>query len=102
MVVPVFEGSGTRYKILEAFAAKVPVISTAIGAQGLQVKHGEHLLIAESAAEFVDAMEQLCTDERLVNKLSERALALVKERYSWNVTARSIEKAINELGPMSS
>jgi glycosyltransferase involved in cell wall biosynthesis len=102
MVVPLFEGGGTRYKILEAFAAKVPVISTAMGAQGLQVKPGEHLLIAESAAEFVDAMKQLWTDQRLVNKLTEKGLALVKENYSWDVTARTIKKAINELGPMSS
>lgn len=102
MVVPLFEGGGTRYKILEAFAAKIPVISTAIGAQGLQVKDGEHLLIAETAAEFAGALEQVWTDQRLVNKLTESALTLVKEHYSWDVTARAIEAAINELGSMSS
>ena len=102
MVVPLFEGGGTRYKILEAFAAKVPVISTAIGAEGLQVNNGEHLLIAENAAEFVVALEQVWMDRGLVNKLTENALTLVKEHYSWDATDKAIEVAINELGSMSS
>jgi glycosyltransferase involved in cell wall biosynthesis len=102
MVVPLLEGSGTRFKILEAFAAKVPVISTAKGAQGLQVKDGHHLLIAETAGEFIAAVKELWTDERLVKKLTEGALQLVKEHYSWRVASRSIEKAIHELGEMRS
>ena len=101
MVVPLFEGGGTRYKILEAFVAKVPVISTAIGVQGLHVKDGKHLLIAQTAAEFAGALEKVWTDQGLVNKLTENALTLVKERYSWDVTARAIETAINELGLIS-
>jgi glycosyltransferase involved in cell wall biosynthesis len=101
-VVPLFEGSGTRYKILEAFAAKVPVISTAKGAQGLEVRNGEHLLIAETAAEFAEAVEKLWVNECLASKLTERALSLVKERYSWGVINGSIENAIHELGLRSS
>jgi glycosyltransferase involved in cell wall biosynthesis len=102
MIVPLFEGSGTRYKILEAFAAKVPVISTAQGAQGLEVEDGKYLLIAESAGEFADAAKRLWADKRLAHELTESALALVKERYSWQAVSRSIEKAVNELTTTSS
>jgi glycosyltransferase involved in cell wall biosynthesis len=98
MVVPLTEGGGTRYKILEAFAARVPVVSTAVGAQGLKVKDGEHLLIAERVGDFATAIEQIVTDARLANRLTERAFELIKERYSWEFTTRSIERAIAALG----
>ncbi|MGB7951906.1 MAG: glycosyltransferase, partial [Candidatus Binatia bacterium] len=96
--VPVTEGGGTRYKILEAFAARVPVVSTAVGAQGLKVKDGEHLLIAESAGDFATAIERIVADVRLATRLTERAFELIKEQYSWEFTTRSIERAIAALG----
>ena len=97
MVVPLFEGGGTRFKILEAFAAAVPVISTAKGAEGLHVKHGTHLLLAERPGEFVDAVKRLWADERLSSRLVANARALMKRRYSWDVASRRIDKAVGEL-----
>jgi glycosyltransferase involved in cell wall biosynthesis len=98
MVVPLFEASGTRYKILEAFAAKLPVISTRQGAEGLEVQDGKHLLIAEGAAEFASAVKQLAADEELANRLRENAFELIKENYSWKVIRGHIQKAVHELG----
>ncbi len=97
MVVPVFRGSGTRFKILEAFAANVPVISTTKGAEGLDVEDRSHLLIAEDADEFVDAVQQLRADEHLVKMLTANGLELITQLYSWDVTSARIGKAINEL-----
>ena len=51
-VVPLLSGSGTRLKILEAWAAAVPVVSTALGAEGLPVRDGENVLVADSAESF--------------------------------------------------
>ena len=51
-VVPLLAGSGTRLKILEAWSAGVPVVSTTIGAEGLPVRDGEHLLLADGAGAF--------------------------------------------------
>jgi glycosyltransferase involved in cell wall biosynthesis len=97
MVVPLFQGSGTRFKILEAFAAQVPVVSTAQGAEGLHTTEGTHLLIAESAEEFVAAIQRLWVDESLAKMLTANGLELVKQHYCWKATTLQIKKAINEL-----
>ena len=97
MVVPLFQGGGTRFKILEAFASNLPVVSTAKGAEGLEVKDGTHLLIAETAEEFVSCLWLLWTNEGLAKHLAANALNLVKECYSWDVTSRCIAKAVSEL-----
>jgi glycosyltransferase involved in cell wall biosynthesis len=55
-VVPLLSGSGTRYKIVEAWAAGVPVVSTTLGAEGLPVRHGENVILADNAAEFASAL----------------------------------------------
>ena len=54
--MPLFDGSGTRLKALEAFATGVPVVSTAKGLEGLSVTAGQHYLRAEDPGEFVDAL----------------------------------------------
>ena len=97
MVVPLFQGSGTRFKILEAFASKTPVISTATGAEGLCVKPEVHLLIAASAPEFVAGLQQLWLDKSLAGRLTENAYRLVKRSYSWEAARRKIGKAAQEL-----
>jgi glycosyltransferase involved in cell wall biosynthesis len=97
MIVPLFQGSGTRFKILEAFAMRVPVISTAKGAEGLGVENERHLLIAESAPEFVECLERLWTNENLAEKLKIHALDLLSRRYSWTATGREIRSAIDEI-----
>lgn len=97
MVVPVFQGGGTRLKILEAFASNLPVISTAKGAEGLDVKDGTHLLMAENAEDFVNAVQKLWTDERLAKHLAANGLELVKQNYSWKVIGQRIDTAVHEL-----
>jgi glycosyltransferase involved in cell wall biosynthesis len=97
MVVPLFQGSGTRFKILEAWAARVPVISTAKGAEGLDVKNERHLLFAETASEFLECLRRLWTDKPLGEKLTMNGLELVKRDYSWRATSRRISLAVNGL-----
>jgi polysaccharide biosynthesis protein PslH len=97
LVVPLFEGSGTRLKILEALAANVPVVSTAKGAEGLQLENGRHLLIAETADEFVDAVQRIWADKPLKNRLAENGRDLIKQRYSWSVAERKIRRALEDL-----
>jgi len=97
MVVPLFEGSGTRFKILEAFAAGVPLVSTAKGAEGLAVRDGVHLLLAERADEFIDAIQRLWADDNLAKRLTGNGRKLVEQEYSWGVTGQRITQAINEL-----
>jgi len=73
VVVPLRFGSGTRVKIIEAFAHRVPVVSTPLGAEGLGVEDGRHLLLAGSASALASACARLLTDLPLRRRLVEAA-----------------------------
>jgi glycosyltransferase involved in cell wall biosynthesis len=83
-VVPLRAGSGTRLKILESMALGRPVVSTTVGCAGLDVVNGEHLLIADTAAEFAEATVRLLTDRALRSRIAASARALVARRYDWD------------------
>jgi glycosyltransferase involved in cell wall biosynthesis len=82
-VVPIHAGGGTRLKILEAMAMGVPVVSTTIGCEGLDVMPGEELLVADAPEDFARAVLRLLEDPSLGRKLADRALAKVRARYRW-------------------
>lgn len=92
-VVPLFTGSGTRLKILEAWAAGSAVVSTPLGAAGLDCKAGTHLEIAEQASEFAQSVLDLLDDERRRSRLVLSARALLESRYTWP----SAHKVLSEL-----
>jgi glycosyltransferase involved in cell wall biosynthesis len=98
VLVPLFQGSGTRFKILEALAARVPVITTPVGADGLEVEHGKHVLIADTAGEFVAAIERLWTEPHLVERLRRQGHELVTRQYSWDAAHRRIAGALEDFG----
>jgi len=86
-VVPLRVGGGTRLKIYEAMAAGVPVVSTAIGAEGLPLRHGEHLLIADTEKEQVSAICALIGDPARAAELAANALRHVRQHCSWDAAA---------------
>jgi glycosyltransferase involved in cell wall biosynthesis len=88
-VVPLRIGGGTRLKIYELMASGVPVVSTTIGAEGLPIRHGEHLLIADTAAEQVSAICALLADQARGEVLAVNALRHVQEHCSWDAVAES-------------
>ena len=90
-VIPLHVGSGTRIKAFEAMAMGRPVVSTTIGVEGLDVRPGEHLLIADDAAGFADAIVRLLGDEAFRQRLSQGARVLLEERFSWAQVARQFE-----------
>jgi glycosyltransferase involved in cell wall biosynthesis len=92
-VVPLLSGSGTRFKILEAWAAARAVVSTSLGAEGLGAKHDEHLLIADSPTAFVDATLRLLDDPALSTRLGEAGHELFLNRFTWPVAWRALESA---------
>jgi glycosyltransferase involved in cell wall biosynthesis len=79
-VVPILAGSGTRVKIIEAWAAGVPVISTSIGAEGLPA---HAMLIADDADEFARAVHSVLDSEQLGNRLGDAGRRLYEERFTW-------------------
>lgn len=82
-VAPLRQGGGTRLKVLEAMALGTPVISTSKGVEGLKVKADEHVLIADNAEDFANAIMYLTTNTDLRTGLVSRARALVEQHYDW-------------------
>jgi polysaccharide biosynthesis protein PslH len=91
-LAPIRQGGGTRLKILESMSLGTPVVSTSKGAEGLDVKHEHHLLIADDPEEFAGAVIRLLSDLELRTRLSENGLQLVREKYNW---ATNIVKFLN-------
>ncbi len=83
-IVPGHLGGGTRLKILEAMALRTPVVSTTKGAEGLNVRNGEHLIVADVSKQFADAVVKLMTNKVLREDLTENAYALVTKSYNWD------------------
>jgi len=96
-VVPLRIGGGTRLKIFEAMAAGRAVVSTRIGAEGLPTEHGRHLLLADEAASFADAVVTLLRDPEARRAIAREARALVVERYDWSAAADCLERALEHL-----
>ncbi len=82
-VAPIFRGSGTRLKILEYMAAGLPVVTTRKGAEGLNLEGEKHVLYAETAAEFQEALLRLFCDSSLSESLSAQAATLVRSKFDW-------------------
>lgn len=99
MVSPIMQGSGTRLKILEAFAAGCPVISTAKGAEGIATNPGENIILAESNADFIAAIARLSADPAARRALGEAAYHTACAHYSWGAAAGRVHSALAGLGP---
>jgi len=88
-VVPLRVGGGTRLKIYEAMAAGAPVVSTTIGAEGLPLRDGEHLLIADTPIAQIEAVVSLLANRDRAAALAANAKKFVSEHCSWDAVAES-------------
>ena len=93
-VIPLMEGSGTRLKIIEAFASKLPVVSTPKGVEGLEVEHGIHALIAEVPDGIASHVSRLIEQPTLRSEMAEEAYELMKQSYSWQSVQGTITGAM--------
>jgi glycosyltransferase involved in cell wall biosynthesis len=92
--VPLREGGGTRFKVLEALAAGVPVVSTAKGVEGLELSPGEDYLPAETTDEFVEAISGLAGDGSMRRAFAERGRTTVERRFSFEVAREAVRGAL--------
>ena len=83
VVVPVRSGAGTRLKILEAMAMKRAVVSTALGAEGLDVVHGKHLLLGDTPAALASHIASLIETPALRDRIAGAGRELVQAKYEW-------------------
>ena len=91
MVVPVRAGSGMRVRILEALARGVPVVTTTMGAEGIEVRDGEHLLLADTPDAFAAAVTRLLADPALRRSLAGNGRRLVEQQYDWQVALPALD-----------
>jgi glycosyltransferase involved in cell wall biosynthesis len=97
VVVPLRIGGGTRLKIVEAMAKSKAIVSTRIGAEGIDVTHGQNALLADSPADFADQVVRALTQPELAQKLGEQARILAEERYAWTAVVGELVRFYEQL-----
>lgn len=97
LVVPLRFGGGTRLKILEAFARGVPVVTTSIGCEGINVVHGRDAIVADDPATLARWIDRLLNDEPLCRSLAENGRRLAERAYDWEIVGESLEAALRPL-----
>lgn len=90
-IIPLFSGSGIRIKLLEMLAYGKAVVSTSIGAEGIEVEDRRNILLGDTPEEFARAILALLRDASLRRNIQRNAEALVRERYSWPAVAQQFE-----------
>jgi glycosyltransferase involved in cell wall biosynthesis len=91
VVVPLRLGGGTRLKIVEAMAMGKAIVSTPLGAEGIEAIPGRDLLIEDQPEAFADAVSRLLGDPELAARIGQSARSLAVERYSWSEAAQALE-----------
>jgi polysaccharide biosynthesis protein PslH len=93
VIVPIRSGGGTRIKILEAFSYGLPVISTTIGAEGLDVTPGSDIIIADGAEAFAEQCHRIWTDDLLRRRIAQGGHDLWRRKYNPTALVRALEAA---------
>jgi len=97
VVIPLRVGGGTKLKTLEAFGMGVPVVSTSVGCEGLEVEAGIHCAIADGPERFAENVLDLLAQPEYADQLAQQARRLVTERYDWQQIASRFESVLNSL-----
>ncbi len=95
LVVPLRVGGGTRLKIYEAMAAAKAVVSTTIGAEGLDVTNGRDIVLADTADQFATAVTRVLQDAPERRRLEDQALTTAS-RYDWSAVAEELESILGQ------
>lgn len=95
-VVPLRIGGGTRLKILDAMSMGKAIVSTAVGCEGLDVVHGEHILVADDPEGIAREVIKVLRDRKLARRLGEAGRRLVQKKYEWEIIARDLERVYED------
>ena len=97
LLAPIRAGSGTKFKILEAMASGVPVVTTKVGSEGIEGQDGQEFIIREKSEDLAKAVIELLENKDLKNKLILKARKLVEEKYSWEKINKELEKVYQSI-----
>ncbi|MFC1711447.1 glycosyltransferase [Patescibacteria group bacterium] len=98
LLAPIRNGRGTKYKVLEAMASKLPVVSTSLGIDGIDVENGKQVLVANSALDLAKETIKIIKDPELGRELSNAAFKLIKEKYNWKIIAEDLDIVYKNIG----
>jgi glycosyltransferase involved in cell wall biosynthesis len=97
LVVPLRLGGGTRLKIVEGMAMGKAIVSTTLGAEGIEAVPGRDILIGDQPAAFADAVNRLLSEPGLAARIGRSARQLAVERYAWSAAARTLESFYRQI-----
>ncbi len=100
LAVPLRLGGGTRLKIVEAMASGLPVVSTTVGAQGINATDGDQLLLADASEHFVQQTIRLLHDAALRQRVAAQGRALVPAEYSWQAQGQRFGEFFHKIQGM--
>lgn len=89
-IVPIRVGAGTRLKVIEALANRIPIVTTTVGCEGIDLVDGVHALIADEPEAFAESCVRVLGDGELRQRLADRGAELFKSRYDWELIERQI------------
>lgn len=92
LLAPIFGPGGTRFKILEAMASNLPVVTTPTGIEGIPAEIGKEVLIGESPQELVEAAVRILKDKNLGEKLAQNARILVEKQFDWGIISQKLDR----------
>jgi len=98
LLAPIRNGRGTKYKVLEAMASQVPVVTTQLGIEGIAAQPGKSVLLAETAEGLAQKTLKVLTDQSLSKKLAANGKQLVYNQYNWRVISQKLDKIYQQLG----
>ena len=91
-----------RVKILEAFARGIPIVSTTVGVEGIDARDGQHLLVADTPADFAQSVIRLISDRDAAARIASAGRQLVVDRYDWRTALAPLEQIYTESTPIIS
>jgi glycosyltransferase involved in cell wall biosynthesis len=97
-VVPLLSGSGTRLKIIEAWAAGTAVVSTSVGAEGLPARHGENILLADAPESFAAAVTLLLESPFERQRIGRAGRDQYEREFTWNAAWSALDRHFEQLG----
>ena len=94
-VAPLLFGSGMKVKVLDAMARGIPTVTTSVGAEGINIDQGTHLLVADAPEEMAKNISKLLVDQQLWDHLQQSSRQLIREHYTWDKLFAQMYQNIN-------
>ena len=98
LLAPVRVGGGTSYKILEAMASGLPVVTTSLGIEGIEAEDGQEVIVRDSPEKLAKVTVDLLKNEEKRKKMGEKAQKLMEEKYDWVKISAKLGRIWEEVG----